>query len=1762
MAVQLFDDEIKKRQAAAAARKAAVQQQKQAQQSKDASYKKAASQRRKTNVSKSVSTRLAKPNYSAVMHEPMNYLRQQGKKKTQGTRPSTSPLLRQPSVLTKDKRRTIETALSKSVKEHRQKRIEAAQTAQKNATDQTSKDAADQQMLDALYPVSEADRTLPAAERREIQNAKKLWSEGEEYKRLGYINEGRKAQASAHRLAEAYRAQHGYSGGGDGSYEILPELDDHENFTMTDQAKKSLRAQKLLWDMAKRAGDKETMAQARENARNIRTSGQSYDINRIRESKSKEPKTKRTDVNGKPIYTPTQWEAEGQANFFPAVGKGIAGSLLALGETAHQATLNTLRNRDNKAYQSEKRIYENWVRKVAHGQTPKERGRGRAKAEAAKARMDAAKYKDSGNPYSTAQFLLKDAAKHRREVLDSLDGKGAKLLAEAGMSALQMAPALAVAPLTGGAGSAALMGAMAAGQKAGELTGKGVSAQEALGRGLLSGAIEGATERIPIGRFFNLVKNGGGASVVENVIKQAGIEATEESASYVMNWLADKAAKDPDATFSLQELADNAAVGAISGAGFGSVGSALGHVSNPNQAQRSNPLLDAIRRAQDPSARMQNRPTAESPGEASLPEQNGGDQAGRPAEPPDGRLFTPVQDAQETGLPMQEQAGQEPTARRPAGNVIPFSSYLQDRQNTGPASPDRLDNVGAARGGFDPYSRMLNEYGAIQPGENPARLVDVPRSTDGQDRVRQSARTFMEAEATSEELVGLFQDGVVKKEWSYKPKTDRASVNRAVSVIQDHGYDGALEQWEQVASGQRTCTKDDIVLAEIVFKAASKAGDTATAKKLAAEIATHVTTSGQVSQAIKLLKKATPEGQLYYVQNGVDRLNQELHDKLGKKFGEDITIPDELAQDLLDAQTEEERLAAVDAIYDHVAAQVPRTGGMRMDAWRYFAMLGNPRTHIRNVVGNLIMQAPIKVRNTVSAGLQTALLPKDVRTRTLARSRAAREFAKQDFEQNKDLLKGNPYTTSERGEIMQRVRDKAFTVDARKKGESVFWKGMDALMKPLQGASSFNSWALDAEDMAFKKSTYINSLANFLATRGIDPSSQQVPPELLEEARGHAIDDALEATFQDYSALASKLAELEEMNKASKLLIGGLVPFKKTPINIVKRSVEFSPFGLAKGIYDKVKEVPAGNKTATEAIDEISSGLTGTGIAALGIFLAAKGLINAGDEEDDRLRDFGIAQGSQEYSLNLKLKDGDYSYTIDWAAPSVVPLFLGVEVFNAIKDLSTTDSEEEDEGETPIRDIFDASIRLLEPMMNMTMLSGVSGAIQSSAYSQGNPISGIASNVMQNYLGQFVPTLSGQIARTVDDTRRTTFYDRNKDVPKDIQMFLQRQQNKIPGLSKRSPEWLDSWGRPDKTENPLLRALENFISPGYISKKDSSRVDAELQRLYETGKYEGMLPKNPEKSAKINEKYMTAEQYQKYAKTKGSEARKMLEGIIGSPQYQALSDDEKAKVIEKAFSFGNYSGKEAAGETKQEFDSWFGKLKEGRDQHGISPAEFLSMYIKKNVIDQDESIDNETQGLKVAAMIDGNENLNDDQKEFLKDNLKIYNMNPVDTGPDSKYQQAIDAGFSPEDAAANYDVVTGAKAYGDDNKLDESELERYLTEKMGLVKGSEEYNKYWSAYGNRGWNSTKSLIGDTTENGYNGYTMNDQRYSSAVNAGFDEKTAKDLSIGRQVADQKFGNGNGSPSKAELTAYIKANYPKEQWRSVYSVLATKGWKNPF
>lgn len=875
------------------------------------------------------------------------------------------------------------------------------------------------------------------------------------------------------------------------------------------------------------------------------------------------------------------------------------------------------------------------------------------------------------------------------------------------------------------------------------------------------------------------------------------------------------------------------------------------------------------------------------------------------------------------------------------------------------------NTVGAAERNEHSFSALQNTYGTIEPGENPARVVDVPKSTNGKDKVRQFTRTAMEAKATTDELIPLFEQNVEDGLFSYNAKKDKPALDAAVRTITDKGWDGALAQWRDVVEGRTPAGKGNITLGQLLYAEAAKAGDTELAMQLAAEVAAEGTRAGQTVQALRLLKKMTPEGQLYYVNRVVDNLNRDI--KAGNRTGigvnwktkraiqsgeKTVEIPNYLAEQLLNAKTESEITDASTAIMKNVADQLPADWATKWNSWRYLAMLGNVRTHIRNIAGNAIFWPARQIKNMTGSWLEQLFVREPAkRTKAILNpfndaDKSRMSFAKNDFDQSmKTVVQG---TGKLNPESVIRQNQTVFTSKA---------------MKPIETLRKANSAALEWEDTVFSKNAYVDSMAGFMKARGL--TEADMTGRTLEQARTYAINQAQKATYRDASALAKKISDLANTNAATRLVVGGTMPFTTTPINIAKRGIEYSPAGIAKAITYDLYQLQKGNMTATDVVEDLASGLTGTGIVALGAALASMGFLTGGGEDNKKEEQFKDMQGVQNYALQI----GDSSYTIDWLAPISLPLFVGVETWNAFQE----------DGEFSLARVLDTMTSITEPMMNLTLLQGINSAIKTAGYSD-NPVPDIMLNAAVGYAGQAVPTLAGQIARSIDDTRRATFTQTGAPLAQQDKS-LQKIKNKIPFLSQTSQPYVDQWGRTQENTGGSFagRLAYNMLSPGYYSKNKPTQVDNWLQQLYDRTGESSVLPSYAQKNfTKDGIKHnLTAEQYTAYAKERGQTAYDILEVLV--PGYKDLTDQQAVHATEKAYTVATeFAKQEALGiEPSKEVQNNIERAEKWGDgdwMAGIADilkANALTYNVKGDKIPgTDRTISGSAKKNKIAALVD------------------------------------------------------------------------------------------------------------------------------------------------------------------------------------------------
>ena len=274
--------------------------------------------------------------------------------------------------------------------------------------------------------------------------------------------------------------------------------------------------------------------------------------------------------------------ADRLGNSMEAVGKRWIASLPSLVDTSRQVSANVEESRQNEEYrqleEQEQQLelqLQGMNSTAADGSVPADYQAMYDQLQEVRKRKNELTVNKGVDPNKWSQRMLREANEAQANAEAGL-APAPRWLTEQGISLAGNAPVMAASaiPVVGPAVGSIMMGGQAAGQRSFELNEQGKGARESLTRGLTSGAIEAATERLPLGQMSKILHSGG-VNAVKNILIQMGEEATEESASYFMNYVADLAANDPDAKFSLAELTQSAAGGAFGGLVFGTAG-ALG----------------------------------------------------------------------------------------------------------------------------------------------------------------------------------------------------------------------------------------------------------------------------------------------------------------------------------------------------------------------------------------------------------------------------------------------------------------------------------------------------------------------------------------------------------------------------------------------------------------------------------------------------------------------------------------------------------------------------------------------------------------------------------------------------------------------------------------------------------------------------------------------------------------------------------------------------------------------------------------------------------------------------------------------------------------------------------------------------------------------------------------------------------------------------------------------------------------------------------
>ena len=732
------------------------------------------------------------------------------------------------------------------------------------------------------------------------------------------------------------------------------------------------------------------------------------------------------------------------------------------------------------------------------------------------------------------------------------------------------------------------------------------------------------------------------------------------------------------------------------------------------------------------------------------------------------------------------------------------------------------------------------------------------------EKERKFVRTAVEAQNT-QDLIKEMTD--VQK--NYKVITNEESMNKAQAQLssfknieQKTAYIKGL-----LTSGKRI-TSSDITAAELVLKDVAATKNAKLYTDSLADFAALSTEYGQVIQAMSQIKKLSPTYQLDVLEK---LINREVV-KGNKKYS-NVKVTDDMRNKVLQCYDENGNLNqekfdnTMEEIKQELADKIKVGADEKVRAWRYLSMLGNPKTHVRNVVANTAMTIDKYVEDKLSAAAQDVFIKdKTKKTRTLkGSSQEVKNYTNELYNEVSSDTFGNKY--NEKSDL----EDRAKVFNTR-------W---------LEAIRQFNDKALSKEDQAFKEINFKRSFSNYLTAQGIETKTDiENKPQIVERAKLYAIEEANVATFNQQNKLAQFINSGDtKLGPLYKVVRGAIIPFTRTPLNIAKAGLERTPgVGLAKLAMD-VKKAPS-NMKGTVFIDGLSKQVTGTSLALIGYALAKSGRVTA-ETDDDKEDKFSKDQGEK---MDFSIKFGNKSYDLSWLSPTSMPFFVGARMFEVM--------EKQDGFNENI--VLESLASTLDPLSEMSCVSSFTDVLKSYNKEGAGMIKDMGITTAQNYLSQFIPTISGQFARIFDDTKRSTGADASS-TNKISQETYRKLAYKIPGLRNTLPESTDIYGREKKEDdNTIIRAFNALINPSNVTKDTMTKEGKELMRLYDKTGNSDIIPSYLSQSVKYKDKEykMSRKEYNEYKKDFGDNFEDNLKGLMKTEDYKKATNDEKAEMIE------------------------------------------------------------------------------------------------------------------------------------------------------------------------------------------------------------------------------------------------------------------------
>lgn len=351
---------------------------------------------------------------------------------------------------------------------------------------------------------------------------------------------------------------------------------------------------------------------------------------------------------------------------------------------------------------------------------------------------------------------------------------------------------------------------------------------------------------------------------------------------------------------------------------------------------------------------------------------------------------------------------------------------------------------------------------------------------------------------------------------------------------------------------------------------------------------------------------------------------------------------------------------------------------------------------------------------------------------------------------------------------------------------------------------------------------------------------------------------ALDNTFQSrlYGIPAQVMKIKNESNDFSRIMLGTMVPFIKTPWNILKEGVTYVP-GLP---WVTRPTYSVGGEPVRMTKDE----LIPRQILGTTMFMGVMSLYASG-RATGAPKDANEAQAWKDQGIPpFSIKIGDTWIPYQRIEPIATVMGLAADLKRAVEDYQDNPRPNKALGEG----VTDVLVGLKHHIMSKSFMEGFSLVLEGIT----DPAR-VDEKILTQVLRPLTPAIVNEGARLLDK------YERQALTP------LEKTMQRLPVIRESLPKEYGLIGEPRETN--MIQAITGF---GIVSESERSPLQVELGRLNFTKGRVGDTLKG------VN---LTNEQTSEYRQLVAELLTPRLEKLIQSPSYQTLSDPRKKVYLEK-----------------------------------------------------------------------------------------------------------------------------------------------------------------------------------------------------------------------------------------------------------------------